>query len=106
GWTEGNRAEILQALYTVLLGNPTLAEPRDAPMHTRFKMWWRLVGSAVEHAARLHTASKPADNEKYPDIDFRTLFQTQEDDDEDSTSLAEVLVAMNATWTGWITAAT
>lgn len=38
GWTENNRAEILQALYTILLGNPTLDEPRDAPMRTRFKM--------------------------------------------------------------------
>ena len=43
------------ALYTVLLGNPTLKKPRDAPMKTRFKMWWRLVGSAVEHAGQLAT---------------------------------------------------
>jgi hypothetical protein len=95
-WTKGNRAEILQALYTVLLGNPTLDRPRDAPMHTRFKMWWRLVGSAVEHAARL------TGNE----VDFRTLFLTQEDEDEDSTSLAEVLEAMAATWPDWTKAAT
>ena len=46
-----HRAEILRAFYTILLGNPTLKKPRDAPMQTRFKMWWRLVGSAVEHAA-------------------------------------------------------
>ena len=46
-----HRVEILRAFYMVLLGNPTLKEPRDAPMKTRFKMWWRLVGSAVEHAA-------------------------------------------------------
>jgi hypothetical protein len=52
GWTDGHRSEILQALYTILLGNLTLEAPRDAPMHTRFKMWWRLVGSAVEHAAK------------------------------------------------------
>ena len=51
GWTENHRAEILAALYTILLGNPQLKAARDAPGKTRFKMWWRLVGSAVEHAA-------------------------------------------------------
>jgi hypothetical protein len=95
-WTTSMRAEILQALYTVLLGNPTLNQPRDAPMRTRFKMWWRLVGSAVEHAAKL-TGN---------DVDFRTLFLTQEDEDEDSTSLAEVLEAMAATWPDWTKVAT
>jgi hypothetical protein len=49
-WTDSMRAEILSSFYTILLGNPTLKQPRDAPMKTRFKMWWRLVGSAVEHA--------------------------------------------------------
>jgi hypothetical protein len=53
GWTKRNRAEILAALYTILLGNPMLKQPRDAPGRTRFKDWYRLVGSAVEHAARL-----------------------------------------------------
>jgi hypothetical protein len=43
GWTEANRPEILRALYTILLGNPTLDEPSAAPMKTRFKMWWRLI---------------------------------------------------------------
>jgi hypothetical protein len=45
GWTRANRAEILQALYTILLGNPTLKLPRNSLMNTRFKMWWRLVGA-------------------------------------------------------------
>ena len=30
GWTEDNRAEILAALYTILLGNPVLGKPRSA----------------------------------------------------------------------------
>ena len=30
GWTENHRGEILAALYTILLGNPQLKEPRDA----------------------------------------------------------------------------
>ena len=51
-WTKDHRADILRALYTILIGNPMLDKPRDAPMKTRFKMWYRLVGSAVEHAAR------------------------------------------------------
>ena len=54
GWTDDNRAEILLALYTILLGNPQLKTAHDAPGKTRFKMWWRVVGSAVEHAAKLY----------------------------------------------------
>jgi len=81
GWTESHRAEILAALYTILLGNPTLKAPRDAPMKTRFKMWWRLVGSAVEHAAGLGGQ----------ELDFRKLFLKQEEDDEDSAARADVL---------------
>src|SRR5262249_30447460 len=53
GWTEANRAKILRALYTILLGNPMLKQARDVAGGTRFKAWYRLVGSALEHAARL-----------------------------------------------------
>jgi len=35
------------AACSILLGNPALDLPRDAPMKTRYKMWQRLVGSAV-----------------------------------------------------------
>ena len=51
GWTQANRAKILRALYTVLLGNPELDKPRHSPAKTRFKTWWRLVGAAIEHAS-------------------------------------------------------
>jgi len=82
-----------------------LNEPRDAPMHTRFKMWWRLIGSAVEHAAKLHgnsvppneTADQSAGRLAYRDVDFRALFQLQDDDDDD-TSLAEALEALEASF--------
>src|SRR5262245_22702028 len=67
GWTENHRAEILGALYTVLLGNPQLKAPRDAAGKTRFKMWWRLVGSAVEN---MLTGQE---------LDFQKLFVTQEE---------------------------
>jgi hypothetical protein len=90
GWTRANRAEILAALYTILLGNPALGLPQDAPMRTRFKMWYRVVGSAVEHAARRAT-SHPDDRV----LDFGKLFLDQEADDEEATSLAEMLHALD-----------
>ena len=89
GWTESHRAEILAALYTILLGNPTLKAPRDAPMKTRFKMWWRLVGSAVENAARLYGGEE---------IDFQKLFIKLEAEDEESVSLADVLEILLTRW--------
>ena len=61
---------------------------------TRFKMWWRLVGSAVEHAAKL------AGHE----LDFQKLFITQEEDDEESASLADVLEVLVERWPGQFTA--
>jgi hypothetical protein len=103
-WTDNHRAEILSALYTLLLGNPTLKLARNAPMKTRFKMWYRLVGSAIEHAAKLVVEHvEPA---AYADVglpvpcvvDFQQLFLAQDDEDEDSNSLAEALAAMRHKW--------
>jgi len=87
GWTENHRAEILAALYTIMLGNPQLCTPRDAPMKTRFKMWWRLVGSAIEHAAGLVGKR----------IDFQSLFLEQEEDEVEAASLADMLTVL-AQW--------
>ncbi len=95
GWTEKHRGEILAALYTILLGNPHLKAARDAEGKTRFKMWWRLVGSALENAAKL------AEQE----LDFQKLFVTQEEDDEESASLADVLEVLVKKWPGQFTAA-
>lgn len=89
GWTESHGAEILVALYTVLLGNPRLGSPSDAEAKTRFKAWWRLIGSAVEHAAGLAGQK----------VDFQKLFLSQEEDDEDSASLADALAVMERRWT-------
>jgi hypothetical protein len=89
GWTDDNRAEILRALYTTLLGNPQLETAHDAPGKTRFKMWWRVVGSAVEHAAKLNGQ----------EIDFQKLFLKQEEEeDEDSISLVEALTVLAQKW--------
>jgi hypothetical protein len=57
GWSEAHRGQILGALDTILLGNPFLRTPMGTTGKTRFKVWWRLVGSAVEHAAAQHGAA-------------------------------------------------
>src|SRR5262249_35038439 len=88
GWTEDNRAEILRALYTILLGNPTLDLPRDAPMKTRFKQWQRLIGSAVDRASQLMGKK----------VDFAELFRTMNEEDEEEVSLAAVLETMSDLW--------
>ena len=107
GWTEANRGKVLRALYTVLLGNPVLQPASNAAPQTRFKAWWRLVGSAVENAAKLHAASVAArvaamvedPPENLPiAISFRDLFLLQEDDDEENASLADALTALEANW--------
>jgi hypothetical protein len=94
GWTESHRAEILAALYTILLGNPQLKAPHDAEGKTRFKMWWRLIGSAVENAAQLVAQ----------ELDFRKLFIEQEEDDEDTATLADVLEVLVKKWPNQFTA--
>ena len=59
----------MRALYVVLLGNPSLDLPRNAPMRGRFKIWQRLIGTAVEHAAGLVMAAKLAEAAKVKDAD-------------------------------------
>jgi len=98
GWTDDNRAEILRALYTLLLGNPQLKTARNAPGKTRFKMWWRLVGSAVEHAAKVH-APKLKESTESEEIDFQKLFLKQEEEeDEDSAALVDALTWLAEMW--------
>lgn len=53
-WTMTNRARILSAIYTILLGNNRLGNAAPPPAQTRFKRWWGLVGAAIEQAAREH----------------------------------------------------
>jgi hypothetical protein len=103
GWTEVNRPKILQALYTILLGNPELKKPRNAPAKTRFKLWWRVVGAAIENAAKQHSAAiDPAayaeDRGRPVPVDFQQLFISQEADDEESSSLADALDILNRRW--------
>jgi hypothetical protein len=86
GWTEAHRGEILQALYTVLLANPVLGAA-EVEAKTRFKTWWRIVGSAVEHAAA-------------ESVDFGKMFRSQEEEDLDDINLVDALAAMNYLWVG------
>ena len=72
-WTEANRGRILSALYTVLYGNPRLRANDLEPAETRFKMWWHLVGSAIEHAAEQHAQHVAA-----LVVDFASDLQTGE----------------------------
>jgi hypothetical protein len=96
GWTENNRAEILRAFYVILLGNPQLDAARDAAMKTRFKMWRRLVGSAVERAADLYSG-------RIASIDFQKLFLSREEDDEETATLADALFIILIKFAGWNT---
>jgi hypothetical protein len=95
GWTDNHRAELMAAFYTVLLGNPQLKAARDGEGKTRFKMWWRLVGSAVEYALKQMGET----------LDFQSLFAAQEEDDEESATLADVLEVMIKQWPVQFTAA-
>jgi hypothetical protein len=104
GWTQGNRGQILAALFTLLLGNPRLHDSDPPPAETRFKTWFHLVGSAVEHAARLHAIY--ADGgvvDHSPDcppseISFRSLLLGAEGEEEQSSSLATVLDVLRCKW--------
>jgi hypothetical protein len=86
GWTEAHRGEILRALYTIMLGNPVLGD-RTAKLKTRFKQWWRLVGSAVENAAAAQGQ----------EISFVKLFPAleQEQEGEEAASLGDALKALH-----------
>jgi hypothetical protein len=88
GWTRGHRGQILGALYTILLGNPQLKCHR--PAETRFKEWWRLVGSAVEHAA-----GREAEKLHQP-ISFKQMFSRTEAKDEEAAERTDVVQALYA----------
>jgi hypothetical protein len=80
-WTLRHRDRLLVALYTLLLGNPRRAQdPEDRdPAPTRFKQWWDLVGSAVEHAAAVKWGVE---------LSFKELFARGERVDEQALGIA------------------
>jgi hypothetical protein len=109
-WTDVHRGRILRAFYTILLGNPRRGKMRDelSPAPTRFKEWWDMVGSAVEHAAEQHTRlvenevrcliGEPHPTAPPSKIQFKKLFLGTEQDDEQASSLAIVLEVLHQRW--------
>ena len=87
GWTFANRARILRALYTILMGNPYLHTPmaERALARTRFKEWYGSVGAAVEHAAGLVGHA----------IDIKRIFQRIEGVDEEAEAVSSLLQALD-----------
>jgi len=123
-WTLDHRGKILRAMYVLLLGNLQLQD--NKPPKTRFKRWWHLVGSAVEHAA-VHLAAyrtalakqqqeladrappEPDDKKAVKPttgpapavtVDFVKLFAEVEVDDEETTDLIDVLTALEKEFAG------
>jgi hypothetical protein len=99
GWTLANRGRILRAFYTLLLGNP---KRENTQAETRFKEWWRLCGAAVENGAKQHIACVPMDDwlDGCPPVEFsfKDQFLDQEDEEEESASLADALEALLVKW--------
>jgi hypothetical protein len=86
GWTLDHRGEILRALYVILLGNPQLRPECRREAQTRFKAWWWLVGSAVEHAA-----------ERVGQIvSFKAMFERVEDNDDEAAARGDILQTLYA----------
>jgi hypothetical protein len=108
-WTNRHRGKILKAAYTILLGNPRRRQQpaeRD-PAPTRFKEWWDIVGSAVEHAAACHAEAVAGFGEIDLDanpacpvaaVDFKTLFQDSESEDGEESSLVYLLRRFLLLW--------
>jgi hypothetical protein len=84
-WTLDHRGRILNAFYTIMLGNPN----GGGPGQTRFKTWWNLVGSAVENAAFEATGAA---------LSFKDMFERVEAEDEDAISRAGILKTLHAVW--------
>jgi hypothetical protein len=109
-WTLAKRGKILACLYTILLANPRRnqkPEERTAAA-TRFKLWYELVGSAVEFAAKQHKriaedaihyfVADPLSCSPTP-VDFKDLFLTGEaEDDDQSKGLVTVLTVLLEKW--------
>jgi hypothetical protein len=105
-WTRDHRGQILASLYTIVLGNPRRSQKKSerAPEPTRFKVWWDMIGSAVEFAAERHVelleseGAADAPKPRPQKIDFKSMFLASEDNEEESSSLASVLDVLRRKW--------
>jgi len=92
-WTLDHRGDILNALYTVLLGNPRFDDLDRCAPKTRFKTWWHLVGSAVENAVQ--EATKTA-------LSFEKTLKDAEAGDEEATARGAILKTLHSIdWQTW-----
>jgi hypothetical protein len=85
-WVQANRGRLLGALLTILAGNPMLRRRREAGFQpeTRFKLWWTLIGSAVEHAAGLYGH----------EVSFQAMFARNEVHDEEAAGRSELVAIL------------
>jgi len=88
-WTQANRAKILTALYTILVGG-ILQRPQGQVAKTRFKAWWGLIGWPVEYAAGLLGIS----------VDCTELLRAGEVGEEEASASSRVLAILEKRWGG------
>ena len=88
-WTRANRAKILRALYTILVGG-ALSRPKDQVAKTRFKTWWGLIGWPVEYAAGLLSIK----------VDCTELLRAGEAGEEEASATSRVLAILKNRWDG------
>jgi hypothetical protein len=88
-WTQANRAKILRALYTILIGG-ALLRPQAQVAKTRFKLWWGLVGWPVEYAAGLLGIK----------VDCTELLRAGESGEEEASATSRVLAILKKRWGG------
>jgi hypothetical protein len=109
GWTFDNRATILRALYTILLGNSRLNGGKQEPPKTRFRSWWHLCGAPLEYATGLLIKERddwfPGDLKaahtvaaEHGPLDFVALFRAFEDNDDQGNALGRLLELLDTLW--------
>jgi hypothetical protein len=86
-WTEANRAKILRALYTILIGG-ALLRPQAQVAKTRFKIWWGLIGWPVEYAAGLLGIN----------VDCAEQLRAGESGEEEASAASRVLTILRRRW--------
>jgi hypothetical protein len=86
-WTRARRAQIVRALYTILVAG-ALARPAGQEAKTRFKTWWSLVGWPVEYAAALLGL----------DVDCGALMHVGEAGDEEAAAVSAALTVLHEIW--------
>ena len=83
---------------------PPPSSRQPSPGETRFKTWWHLIGSAVEHGARqlveeVECLVVDAPRQAPPvKISFREMFNAFEAEEEQSSALATVLDVLASRW--------